>query len=64
MFELDELAENVGKGIILRVAGGDDDIFNSRWYGRRHILSGGSRDAVFWDVEVSYMHLWSGVQKF
>ena len=57
MFGLDELTEDVGNGIILGVAGGDDDIFNSRWCGRRHVLSEGSGGTVFWDIEVSYMHL-------
>ena len=63
-FRLDELAEDAGNRIILGVARGDNDIFNGRRCGRRHVLSGGSGDAVFWDVEVPYMHLQSGVQSF
>ena len=70
MFRLDELAEDMGNGIILRIAGGDDDIFDSRWCGRRHVLGRRRRrrrrsgDAVSWDVEVSYMHFRSRVQSF
>ena len=63
-FRFNELPEDTGNGINLRFAGGDDDIFNGRWCGRRHMLSGKSGDAVFWDVEVSYMHLRVGVQSF
>ena len=56
-FEFDELAEDVGNGIILRVAGGDDNTLNSGWCERRHVLSKGSGDAVLRNVKVPYMHL-------
>ena len=64
MLGFDELAKDSGNGIILGVAGGNDDIFNSGWCGRGHILSEGRGDTVFWDVEVSHMHFQSGVQSF
>ena len=56
MFRLDELAKDTGNGIILGVAGGDDDILNSGGCGRKHVLSRGSGDAIFRDMETSYMH--------
>ena len=60
----DELSEDARNGIILGVAGGDDDILNSGWCGRRHALSRGSGDAVSRDVKVPYMHFQSRVQSF
>ena len=57
MFGLNEHPEDVGNGIILGVVRGDDDIFNSRWSRRGHVLSRRSEDAVFWNVKVPYMHL-------
>ena len=64
MFGFNELPKDAGNGIILGVVRGDDDILNSGWCGRRHILSRGSDDAVFRNVKVSYMHLQSRVQSF
>ena len=56
MLGLNELAKDVGKGLILRVARGDDDIFNSGWCRRGHVLGRGSGDVVFRDVKMSYMY--------
>ena len=55
-FGFNELPEAVGNGIILGIIGGDGDIFDGRWCGRRHMLGEGSGGAVFWNVKVSYMH--------
>ena len=46
------------------VTGGEDDFFDGRQCERSHMFSERSGDVVFWDVEVPYMHLRTGVQSF
>ena len=63
-FRFNELAEDVGNGIILSVMKGEDGIVNSGWSGRGHVSSSSSGNMVFRDVDTPYMHFRGKVQSF